>query len=482
MRTQMISALRRRQSSLKTLLRLDLRETFVSRRDSGLIQLALNVGRRLEKIGRKGRNFKIMGCPPLTLWMILLPLQAEDAPRFVHQVYLNELWRERGIIGRLGLAIGTLFVSVPLNIVAAAWLTAINGRALARSSGKSIPRQVLEQFQVAFSHNIMAPWYYQFDLHDDRKRERAGAYVHRFELKGGLYKMISRSSGALPKSPLNDKREFAEICARAGLPTLPVIGTARGGAILDESGAKVELPAGDIFIKPLAGRGGLGAERWSYAEENVWRSADGRTLSTDELMRHVEALSKDVPYVVQRRAVPHPDLAELSNGALPTTRILTIKGTGENWEPVTALFRMAVGVNRTVDNFHAGGIAANVDLATGMLGRATDIGLSPDIGWLDRHPDVGGVITGRVLPFWPEALALARRAHSVFNQRLVAGWDIAILPGGPVLVEGNVAPDTDMHQRVSGEPLGAGPFGILLATHLQRALERVPLHGGPARV
>jgi hypothetical protein len=370
---------------------------------------------------------------------------------------------------------------VPLHIVAAAWLTAINGRGVARSSGKSIVRQVLEQFQVAFANNIMAPWYYQFDLHEDRKRERAGAYVHRFELKGGLYKMISRSSGVVPKSPLNDKQEFAEVCARAGLPTLPVIGTARGGIVLDESGARVELPATDIFVKPLAGRGGLGAERWSYAGENAWRSADGRTSSTDELMRHVGALSRNKPYVIQRRAVPHPDLADLSNGALPTARILTIKGTGESWEPVTALFRMAVGVNRTVDNFHAGGIAANVDLATGMLGRATDIGLSPDIGWLDHHPDVGGAITGRVLPFWPEVLALARRAHSVFDERLVAGWDIAILSEGPVLVEGNVAPDTDMHQRVSGEPLGAGPFGTLFAVHLRRAVERGPLHGEPAR-
>jgi hypothetical protein len=468
----MPSAFRRRISNLKTLVRLDLRETFVSRRESGLIQWALNVGRRLEKIGRSRRRFPVMGCPPLNLWMTFLPLRAEDPPRYIHQVYLKELWRERGILARLGLAAGTFVWSVPLNIAAIAWLTAINGRAIARSSGKSIARQVLEQFQVAFAHNIMAPWYYQFDLHEDRKRERAGAYVNRFELKGGLYKMISRSSGAVPKSPLNDKQKFAEICAQAGLPTLPVIGTARGGAILDESGAKVELPAGDIFVKPLAGRGGQGAERWSYAEENAWRSADGRTSSTGELMRHLEVLSRDERYVVQRRAVPHPDLADLSNGALPTTRILTIKGRDESWEAVAALLRMAVGINRTVDNFHAGGIAANVDLATGMLGRATDIGLSPDIGWVERHPDVGGVITGRILPFWSEALALARRAHSVFNQRLVAGWDIAILPEGPVLVEGNGAPDTDIHQRVSGEPLGAGPFGMLLAAHLQRALER----------
>src|SRR5215212_5042676 len=92
-------AYRRRISSLKTLMGLDLRKTFVSRRDSGLIKLALNVGRRLEKIGRRRRRFPVMGCPPLNLWMTFQPLRAEDAPRYIHQIYLKELWRERGFFG-----------------------------------------------------------------------------------------------------------------------------------------------------------------------------------------------------------------------------------------------------------------------------------------------------------------------------------------------------------------------------------------------
>jgi len=40
-----------------------------------------------------------------------------------------------------------------------------------------------------------------------------------------------------------------------------------------------------------------------------------------------------------------------------------------------------------------------------------------------------------------------------------------------VLVEGNVAPDTDMHQRVSGLPLGSGRFGILFASLLHQTIE-----------
>jgi hypothetical protein len=127
---------------------------------------------------------------------------------------------------------------------------------------------------------------------------------------------------------------------------------------------------------------------------------------------------------------------------------------------------MAIGANSTVDNFHAGGILANVDLASGRLGRATDIGLTPDIGWVDEHPDTKAAITGRRLPLWPEVLALASRAHAAFSHRVLVGWDIAVAADGPCLVEGNVAPDSDLHQRASGEPLGGGRFGELLAYHL----------------
>lgn len=460
------SASRVTRSHLKTLLRLDLRGLYLSRNDSALIDLAYRIGMRFEKIGRKRRQFRIMGCPPLNMWMIFYPPRPDNAAQLIHHVFLRGLWRERGLLGRLSLAIGVLIWSIPVNIVAIAWMTAINGRAVARVQNKSVARLMLEQLHLAFAHNILAPWYFQFDLHDDSKRQRAGEYLHRFELKGGLFHMVNRNHRKDRKSPLKDKAAFRDACAVAGLPTLQEVGIARDGTIVDRFGTHVKLPAFDLFIKPHVGRGGMGAEQWVHSDAERWRSARGQELSTDALVQHLIDLSKTGPYLIQRRAVPHVAIADLSNGALPTVRVLTIKGQGDTWEPVAALFRMAVGANRTVDNFHAGGIAANVDLASGMLGPATDIGLTPDMGWLHNHPDGGAVIVGRVLPYWSEVLALARRAHSVFSEKLVAGWDIAILAGGPALVEGNGAPDTDMHQRVSGEPLGSGKFGTLFANYL----------------
>ena len=56
--------------------------------------------------------------------------------------------------------------------------------------------------------------------------------------------------------------------------------------------------------------------------------------------------------------------------------------------------RMAVGGNHRVDNFHAGGIAAPVDLQSGKLGLASNMGMDVRLGWLDRHPDTGAQIHG----------------------------------------------------------------------------------------
>ena len=130
--------------------------------------------------------------------------------------------------------------------------------------------------------------------------------------------------------------------------------------------------------------------------------------------------------------------------------------------------RMAIGDNRTVDNLHAGGIAAAVDLDGGTLGPASNLGADSRLGWLDRHPDTGAAITGMQLPRWDEVRAFALRSHRAFADRILVGWDIAITPDGPVLVEGNGAPDLDIMQRFVRHGLMAARFGGQLAFHLNQ--------------
>jgi hypothetical protein len=164
----------------------------------------------------------------------------------------------------------------------------------------------------------------------------------------------------------------------------------------------------------------------------------------------------------------HHALRDLSNGALSTVRILTALDEEEKPEIIGAVLKMAVCNNVTTDNVHAGAIAAPIDIGNGRLGQATYSGFDPRKGWIDRHPESGAVITGRVLPMWDELCDLALKAHSAFGDWMIVGWDIAILEDGPTLVEGNCGADLDLVQRPLRTAFGSSRLGELIAFHLDR--------------
>src|SRR5258706_15962453 len=109
------------------------------------------------------------------------------------------------------------------------------------------------------------------------------------------------------------------------------------------------------------------------------------------------------------------------------------------------------------DNFAAGGLAAPVDLAEGILGIARQ--KSRPFVPITVHPDSGHMIEGSTVPFWQAALDLAVNAHLEFREMPSVGWDIAIAEDGPVLVEGNGVWCVDLaqiaHQRPLSDTAGA---------------------------
>jgi hypothetical protein len=400
--------------------------------------------------------------PPPLLWAWA---SGDGSPASrLHKRYLRALWREHGIFGKVGLLLG-LVAWLPIVLAMIAWSTALNGRAVRRQSGKSMTRQLVEQLWFAARHGILPPWYYMFELFDPAQQAKAPHYIHRFELKNGLLQILRRAVPVARRSPTQNKIAFVKRCAQAGIRTLPNLAIVKAGKLQMHGVKRAQLFSQDLFVKPSRGRGGEGAGLWQHSADG-YRLQDGAPLSPEQLVQHLAEVSKRTTLLVQPRARNHAAIADLSNGALCTARIVTMRTESGGHEAVCALFRMAVGDNRLVDNFHAGGIAAPIDVATGTLGAATDWGLRPRYGWKTHHPDTGGQIEGRVLPLWSETRALAERAHAAFDDRHIIGWDMAILHDGPAIVEANGGPDTDMHQRVSREPLGNQRFGELMAFHL----------------
>jgi hypothetical protein len=410
---------------------------------------------------------KVVYCPPLPLLWSFLPGDGSPAS-IIHMSYLRALWRERGPAGRAVLFLSVLLLWPLINLLMIAWATAINGPTIRRRHGKPIIAQIAEQVRLSAAHSILSPWYYTFDLHDDDKRRRAAEYIHRFETKGGLYRFLKGGRFGSALSPLQDKMLFAAHCRAHDVRAIPILRIAKAGKIDCNGVHSVGLPPTDLFFKPALGRGGEGAERWDYCGSGLYRSNIGIVLSTEQLLSRLCELSLGQAYIVQARAENHSSVANLCNGALSTVRIVTCQDEHGHPDATDAVFRMAVGAGPIVDNFHAGGIAAAVDIDSGVLGPATDMGLRPERGWCDVHPDTGARITGRILPFWQELKDLVIHAHAAFADRVIIGWDVATLDDGPCIVEGNGAPDLDIHQRCSGQPLGSRRLGELLATHVAR--------------
>ncbi|MBI2255412.1 MAG: hypothetical protein HYU58_12390 [Proteobacteria bacterium] len=398
--------------------------------------------------------------PPLPLaWAHLN--DAENAVARIHKVHYRAIWRSQGVLG--GLEMMALFLLWPLLILLRIIQATQRNAAMAKAAtGKGVLRQAWEQLVLAARFGFRPDYYYKMELYLPAHYGVAGGYVHRYATKDSLYRLLKPAGVGL--APLTDKVGFARYAAQRGLSVVPVVAAFDKGKVV---GDFVGLPPRDLFVKRTRGRGGSGAELWSYADGR-YQQRDGVTLDETALMTRLAELSKNEPYLVQPRLVNDPALADLAQGALATVRVVTAVNEQGKAEPIRAVFRMPSRKDSIVDNYHAGGIAAAVDLATGTLGPATDMGLVPSVGWVERHPVSGGQIKGRVLPQWPEMLVYVLRAHDLFADRAIIGWDIALTDEGLAIVEGNAASDTDIIQRCHRAPLSETRYPDLMHWHLER--------------
>jgi len=446
-------------------------------------------------------------------------VRKNDAAGIVHDAWIRLAWR--GSWGRR-LLFAAMIAAWPVYVLASASFdVAVLGERVERECGKSRYRQFTEQCRIAFANGLAPRHYYMFELYREGMGARAAEFLNRTETKVFLYGLfVDESKWVGGRFPFANKRQFHDLCLLHKLPTVPILALGRKGRVIPVGTDEVVFPKADLFLKPRGLRGGLGAQIWCYRngryyrhgaqqEEwlgfglwlrqmfvepkwsnfawlarqspgEIWRRWRGgdRSLDAAGLERHIAQLSRQYSYLVQPRVPPHPDLADLSLGILTTVRVLTSASPDGRIVVSHAVFRMPMATDAVVDNFHAGGIAAPIDMATGRLGRATDMGLRRDSAWHAAHPISGARIEGRTLPHWPAVIDLVCKAQRAFSDRPFVGWDVALLPSGPCLVEGNGRPDIELIQRPYREPLGNSEFGQILAQWVRRKLP--PARGSQA--
>jgi hypothetical protein len=398
--------------------------------------------------------YRVAGLP--VAFRALLGHSSSDAKETLREAFSRRYWHPQGAAEWAELIVALLLWPVALAF-ASSWFTLRNGAVIHRRYGKPVASQLKEQLRLYFSAGIFGPWYYIFSLHDEGDT-RAASFIQRFESKTCYFRLLKRRKG----TPLQDKTRFAAFCAEHDIRTVQTL------MYLTGDRPEEALPDCDLFVKPARGRGGRGAERWDLIAPGLFAGPGGEELTGHALLTRLVAQSRHIPLIIQPRMRPHPDLVPLTAGALPTVRILTCLDTEGRPEVIAAMMRTSFGENRTVDNLHAGGIGTLIDLDTGRLGEASNLGSDARLGWLSAHPDTGAPIEGRVVPCWKEVKAAALAAHRRFNDRVVIGWDIAVLEDGPIIIEGNGNPDLDILQRFMRVGLRETRFAELLAFHLRQ--------------
>jgi hypothetical protein len=163
----------------------------------------------------------------------------------------------------------------------------------------------------------------------------------------------------------------------------------------------------------------------------------GQLLSVPEFVAGELALSAGSSYIIEEYVQQHPALARLNRSSVNTLRIWATCCNDES--AVIDAFLRVGGRGSLVDNTSRGAQSFRIDVRTGLIGEGMVKNIDNET--FQNHRDSGERISGGTLPFWDEALSLARRAVTAFPHISFAGVDIAITEQGPVVIELNVEPD-----------------------------------------
>lgn len=147
----------------------------------------------------------------------------------------------------------------------------------------------------------------------------------------------------------------------------------------------------------------------------------------------------------------HPGMAKLHPSSVNTLRILTDR-VGDTVHIAYIVVKIGTGDN-FCDNSGQGGVICRVDPETGTI---CSVATDDYFHVYEAHPDTGIPFKGYRIPMIEEAIALAKKAALVVPQTRHVGWDVAITPDGPALIEGNDYPGTDLCQLAPHYPEKCG--------------------------
>lgn len=205
----------------------------------------------------------------------------------------------------------------------------------------------------------------------------------------------------------------------------------------EEDFAKFLEGRGDIICKPIDGSSGQGILKCTPEEYG-----DPKAL--------YQRLREAGIGIVEDKVIQHPAIAVLCPTSVNTIRVATL--LGDKKEGIVYAY-IRIGNGKVMDNVDCGGMAAPVDIETGVI---TGVGANKAGETYEIHPMTGTKIPGTQIPYWEDVKTMCLNAMHVVPQVRFVAWDVAITEDGPVFIEGNSFPSHAIPQFAAHFPDGIG--------------------------
>lgn len=174
---------------------------------------------------------------------------------------------------------------------------------------------------------------------------------------------------------------------------------------------------GRVMVKVADGEGGQGIEQ-----------REARDVHDYETFRN--ELLRGRQFLVEEIIPQHPEMSALCPTSVNSLRVITFFD-GSEVHLLASVLKMGNGGD--VDNFSHGGMYTMLDEAgVARYPAFDDSGASYTI-----HPLTGTSIVGFAVPLYDRVLALVDEVARIVPEIPYIGWDIAITPERPVVIEGN---------------------------------------------
>ncbi len=277
--------------------------------------------------------------------------------------------------------------------------------------------QANKQYSVSLSEYL-----YQYEFYKLTDQERA-EFISRAQMRALAYKLrmkYPKESYGLPRFKEQYLGRFTELglIHRRWL-YVPECSYEEFASLLGSM---------DCIIKPADGSLGLGVKK-------ILRQDDPEQIrALYETCRQGNMLLEECARGCDELQAFHPQ-------SLNTIRFVTMAFEGRA-VAFGSFFRMGVG-DMVIDNAHAGGLYAQINLETGVI---ESDGITTEGLRVSRHPDTGLTIKGTPIPHWGELVdACVNAARQTRN--IITGWDVIVTHDGRIeLIEVNNRPDFDLMQ------------------------------------